>query len=323
MRLNELTGHPLLVEQVQREADGVVSLRLVHPDGKPLPEWSPGAHVDLVLPSGLVRQYSLCGDPGDLSGYRIGVLREADGRGGSQEIHDTALTGRELGVRGPRNHFPLVEAPRYLFLAGGIGITPILAMARDASRRGVPWRLVYGGRTRATMAFLDELRALPGAQVELVPQDDCGLLPLERVLDSVEGDTAVYCCGPEPMIRAVEEACGRRLPTGALHVERFSASSAPPPLVPEAAATFEVELASSAVVLTVPPDRTVLDVVREVLPTVPYSCEEGFCGACETAVLDGVPEHHDTILTDSERTSNATMMICVGRASSPRLVLDL
>ena len=323
MSLNELDGHLLLLEEVRREAEGVVSLRLVHPDGKPLPEWAPGAHVDLLLPSGLVRQYSLCGDPGDLSGYRIGVLREADGRGGSREVHDTAMAGRELGVRGPRNHFPLVEAPGYLFLAGGIGITPILAMARDASRRGVPWRLVYGGRTRATMAFVDELCALPGGQVKLVPQDECGLPSPERVLDSVEGDVAVYCCGPEPMIRAVEEACARRLPAGALHVERFSASSAPRPLVPETTGTFEVELARSGAVLPVLPDRTVLEVVREVLPDVPFSCEEGFCGACETAVLDGVPEHHDTILTDADRASNATMMICVGRSCSPRLVLDL
>lgn len=323
MTLDKLVGHPLLVEEVRREAEGIISLRLVHPDGKPLPEWAPGAHVDVLLPSGLVRQYSLCGDPGELSGYRIGVLREADGRGGSREIHDTALAGREIGVRGPRNHFPLVDSPRYLFLAGGIGITPILAMARDASRRGVPWRLVYGGRTRATMAFVDELCALPGGQVELMPQDECGLLPLKHILDTVETGTAVYACGPEPMIRAVEDACTGHLPAGALHVERFSASSVPRLSEPGAARSFEVELASSGVVLPVPPDRTVLEVVREVLPAVPYSCEEGFCGACETAVLDGVPEHHDTILTDADRASNATMMICVGRSRSPRLVLDL
>lgn len=323
MSLDQLTGPPLLVEEVRREAEGVVSLRLVHPQGRPLPEWAPGAHVDLLLPSGLVRQYSLCGDPGDLSGYRIAVLRDVEGRGGSLEVHDTALAGREVGVRGPRNHFPLVEVPRYLFLAGGIGITPILAMAHDASRRGVPWRLVYGGRTRATMAFVDELCALPGGQVELVPQDECGLLPLERILKSVGGDTAVYCCGPEPLIRAVEEGCGRQLPTGALHVERFSASSVPRPLEPEPTDSFDVELATSAVVLSVPPDRTVLDVVREIRPDVPSSCEEGFCGACETAVLEGVPEHRDSILTDAERAANTTMMICVGRSLSPRLVLAL
>jgi ferredoxin-NADP reductase len=319
-------SYRLLVDDVRAEADGVLSLRLVRPDGLPLPAWSPGAHLDVMLPSGLIRQYSLCGDPNDRKGYRIAVLREADGRGGSREIHDTALSGLEIGVRGPRNHFPLVEAQRYLFLAGGIGITPILAMARDASRRGVPWRLVYGGRTPATMAFVEELRELPGGRVELHPQDQHGHLPLDRLLGETEAGTAVYCCGPEPMVRAVEEISARTLPPGALHVERFSAASVPrvSPLVgDEASDEFEVELRRSGVVLTVPADRSLLEVVRDVVPDAPYSCEEGFCGACETAVLEGVPLHNDTILTDQDRESCSMMMICVGRSRSPRLVLDL
>jgi ferredoxin-NADP reductase len=302
-----------------------VSLRLVHPDGLVLPAWAPGAHLDVVLPSGLLRQYSLCGEPDDASAYRIAVLREVEGRGGSREIHETDLVGRTLGVRGPRNHFALVAAPRYLFLAGGIGITPILAMARHVSRRGVPWQLVYGGRTRATMAFVDELLALSGGSVELLAEAEHGLLPLDRILTATEPDTAVYCCGPEPMIRAVEDACLRHLPPGVLHVERFSASSAPklPPPEPIDSDTFEVELRRAGVVLEVPPDRTILEVVRDVVPDVLSSCEEGFCGACETTVLDGVPEHCDSILSDDERAKNDTMMICVGRSRSPRLVLDV
>jgi ferredoxin-NADP reductase len=319
-------SYRLLVDEVRPEADGVLSLRLVRTDGLPLPAWSPGAHLDVVLPSGLIRQYSLCGDPEDRRGFRIAVLREAEGRGGSREIHDTVLPGLEIGVRGPRNHFPLVEAQRYLFLAGGIGITPILAMARDASRRGVPWRVVYGGRTRATMAFVEELHDLPGGGVEILPQDEVGLLPLSVLLGETEAGTAVYCCGPEPMVRAVEEMSVRSLPPGALHVERFSAASGPKVehAAPDGASdAFEVELRRSGVVLLVPADRTLLEVVRDVVPDAPYSCEEGFCGACETAVLEGLPEHHDTILTDQDRASCSMMMICVGRSCSPRLVLDL
>jgi ferredoxin-NADP reductase len=319
-------SYRLLVAEVRPEADGVLALRLVRPDGLQLPAWSAGAHLDVVLPSGLIRQYSLCGDPQDGKGFRIAVLREADGRGGSREIHDTALAGLEIGVRGPRNHFPLVEAQQYLFLAGGIGITPILAMARDASRRGVPWRLVYGGRTRATMAFVGELQDLPGGRVDIHPQDEHGLLPLDRLLGETGTGTAVYCCGPEPMVRAVEEISARSLPPVALHVERFSAASGPrvpPPAAAEDSDEFEVELRRSGVVLSVPADRTLLEVVRDVVPDAPYSCEEGFCGACETVVLEGVPLHNDTILTDQDRESCSMMMICVGRSRSPRLVLDL
>jgi ferredoxin-NADP reductase len=316
--------HPLVVAQTRQEAEGVLSLRLVHPAGEDLPSWEPGAHLDVLLPSGLLRQYSLCGDPNDLAAYRIAVLREPNGRGGSAEIHDTPLVGRELQVRGPRNHFPMVSAPRYLFIAGGIGITPILAMARKVANDGPPWRLAYGGRTRASMAFVDELLALPNGQVELVPQDERGLLPLEDILSSEAPDTAVFCCGPEPMIRAVEDACSRHLLPGGLHVERFAAASTAPPFPePSSTDTFEVELRRSGATLTVPPNRTLLEVVRDVVPGALSSCEEGFCGACETTVLEGVPEHHDTILTDEERVKCGTMMICVGRSCTPRLVLDL
>lgn len=314
---------PLLVAKVQPEAQDVISLHLVRPAGGELQPWAPGAHLDLLLPSGLVRQYSLCGDPLDRECYRIAVLREVEGRGGSRELHDGDLVGHEIGVRGPRNHFQLVDVPSYLFLAGGIGITPILAMARDVSRRGLPWRLVYGGRSRPTMAFVDELRALPGGQVDIVPQDELGLLPLDDVLGETPSTGAVYACGPEPMLRAVEDACQRHLPPGVLHIERFSSSKATPPAAAVGGEDFEVELRRAGVTVSVPPDRTILEVVRDVVPDVLSSCEEGFCGACETTVLEGIPEHHDTILTDEERERSGTMMICVGRSCSKRLVLDL
>lgn len=327
-RQDQYDVRSLLVRQVTWEAEGVISIRFVDPDGGELPPWSPGAHLDLKLPSGLVRQYSLWGDPADRRSYTVAVLRDDHGRGGSREFHDTQLVGRIIKMRGPRNHFDLVDAPSYLFLAGGIGITPILAMAREASRRGVPWRLVYGGRNRATMAFLSELESLGGGTVEVVAQDEKGILDLKTVLTGTPGDTAVYCCGPEGMIRAAEEHCTALLPAGALHVERFGAPksatrAAVPALVDAASGAFEVELRRMGAVLPVPSDRTLLDVIREAAPDVLFSCEEGFCGSCETRVLDGVPEHHDSILTPAEQEAGDTMMICVGRAKTPRLVLDL
>ena len=317
--------HPALIDRVATEADGVISLRLVDPEGRILPSWTPGSHIDLQLASGLVRQYSLCGDPDDVTGYRIGVLLEPDGRGGSKEIHEKALVGVTLGARGPRNHFALQDAPSYLFLAGGIGITPILAMARHVAHAGFPWKLVYGGRTRTSMAFVEELLALPGGTVELVPQDERGMLDVDDILTGTPTDTGVYCCGPEPMIRAVEVAAARHLPPNALHVERFGATSVAKPAIDTAGPgrAFEVELRQSGVVLAVPPDQTLLEVVRTVCPDVLSSCEEGFCGACEVGVLEGSPDHRDSILTDQERERSETMIICVGRSKSARLVLDL
>jgi ferredoxin-NADP reductase len=318
----------LLVQQVTWEADRVISLRLVDPGGADLPPWRPGAHLNVKTPSGLVRQYSLFGDHLDRSSYSVAVLLDEQGRGGSRELHNTVLVGRTIRVRGPRNHFELEDAPRYLFLAGGIGITPIFAMARDVSRRGVPWRLVYGGRDRGSMAFLRQLEALGGENVEAVPQDVKGLPDLAAILSGVTPDTVVYCCGPEGMIRAAQQHCAALLPDGALHVERFaapksSARTVAPALAEPGDGGFEVELARTGAVLPVPPDRSLLDVVREAVPDVLFSCEDGFCGSCETKVLAGVPEHHDVILTEKQREKGDTMMICVGRSKTPRLVLDV
>jgi ferredoxin-NADP reductase len=312
----------LVVRQVRLEAQAVVSLQLVDPEGGALSRWQPGAHLDLVLPSGLIRQYSLCGDPEDTRSYTVAVLREARGRGGSAEIHDSALVGRELKIRGPRNHFALAPAKGYLFLAGGIGITPILAMIRSVAARGLPWHLYYGGRDLAHMAFREELLALGGDRVHLLPQDTYGLPDFSTLLNGQPPDYLVYACGPEGMLRAAEEACSSAAESRDFRSERFAVATKMNP-EPVARGTFTAVLKQSGIRLTVPPDRTLLEVVREVLPDMPYSCEEGYCGTCETRVIDGIPEHNDQILNPEERSRNRTMMICVGRSRTPELTLDL
>lgn len=309
-------------------AEGVVELTLVPAEtaDEPFEAWEPGAHIDLVLPSGTVRQYSLCGHGERPGEYVVAVLREPEGRGGSAEVHDRLTEGSQLSIRGPRNHFRLAEADRYLFLAGGIGITPILAMVRRAAAAGAPWTLVYGGRTRASMAYtaeLAELAASSEGEVRLVPQDEMGHPDFAAAFADLPEGTAVHACGPEPMLRAAETLSETLLPAGTLHLERFGAKPVPDGERTGAATSFEVELARSGRTLTVPADKRLIDVVREVVPQVPFSCEEGYCGSCETTVLDGAPDHRDQVLTPEERDSNETMMICVGRCLSRKLVLDL
>jgi ferredoxin-NADP reductase len=301
----------LVLERKETVADGVVRLTLRHPKGEALQHWEPGAHVDLLLPNGLVRQYSLCGDPADRSVFTLAVLLEPNGRGGSRYLHEQLRAGDRVRIRGPRNNFGLVDAKRYLFIAGGIGITPILPMLAAVHP---DWRLVYGGRTRASMAFAGDLCRRYGDRVRIRPQDETGLLPLETLLADADPDTAVYCCGPEPLLAAVEERC----PPETLHLERFAPR---PDAGPRDA--FEVELARSGTTILVPQGRSILESVEDAGVTVLSSCREGTCGTCETAVLDGMPDHRDSLLTPAERETGDVMMICVSRARGGRLVLDL
>ena len=314
-------GAELSLEVACREetADGVVVLGLRHPAGEPLAAWEPGAHIELLLEPGLIRQFSLCGDPADRLMWRIGVLRETSGRGGSQYVHDKLDLGSAVRVRGPRNHFRLVPAPRYLFIAGGIGITPLLPMLAAAGAAGTPWTLVYGGRTRSSMAFAGELLARYPGRVQLRPQDETGLLDLDALLGQPRTDTLVYCCGPEPLLAAAEARCSD-WPAGALHVERFAPRPEDPGLERTA---FEVELAASGLILTVGPDASILGTVETAGVPVLSSCTEGTCGTCETVVLAGTPDHRDCVLTPAERETAGVMMICVSRSLTPRLVLDL
>jgi ferredoxin-NADP reductase len=310
---------PLLVRSMTHESAGVLSLELVDPEGRDLPSWEPGSHLDLVLPGGLSRQYSLSGDPHDRRRYRLGVLREPAGRGGSAYVHDTLRPGQTVDFAGPRNHFRLEPAAAYAFVAGGIGITPILPMLAAATAAGAEWTLVYGGRTAASMAFTDEL-ARYGDRITLWPQDTHGLLDLDGVLGSPRPGTLVYCCGPEALLGAVEERMSG-WPAGALHLERFSA-----PVVerdPAAEHALEVVLAESGRTLSVPPDRSVLDVLLDAGVDVLSDCREGICGTCEVKVVEGEVDHRDYVLSEPEKAANSCMMVCVSRARGNQLVLGL
>jgi len=303
----------ILVDEVTPLADAVAGLRLVAADRAELPPWLPGEHLDLLLPSGRLRQYSLCGDPADRSCYRIAVRRIADGGGGSREVHDVLRTGSVLTVRGPRNAFPFITVERYLFVAGGIGITPIRPMVQDAIRRGADWSFVYTGRTRASMPFLDELTALDPRRVHIWPDDEFGVPSGAKILATAPDGAALYCCGPPPMVDAIRaEIPAENIAT--LHYERFS----PPPVA--GGAEFEIQLARSGRVVAVGAEQSALAALRAVIPAVAYSCQQGFCGTCPVAVLDGQVEHHDRCLTDHDRESR--MAICVSRGHG-RITLDL
>ncbi|MGW2330291.1 PDR/VanB family oxidoreductase [Streptomyces sp. NPDC001700] len=321
-----------VVAEKERVAEGVVALTLVRPDGGRLPDWTPGSHIDLVLPGGspllersrelgggTVRQYSLCGDRWDAYAYRIAVLREPTGRGGSAYVHDRLGPGDRVGVGGPRNHFPLVPSERYLFIAGGIGITPLLPMVRQAELLGADWQLVYGGRSRASMAFREELTEAYGERVRVVPQDELELPDLAGLLDTPRPGTKVYCCGPAPLLAAVEAACAA-WPPYALRVERFTGAARTAPV---RETSFEVELRRTGRTVTVAPEVSVLEAVRRAGADVLSSCERGTCGTCLTPVLEGRPDHRDSILTDHQREADDCMVVCVSRSGGDRLVLDL
>lgn len=312
------SARTVVVTACEQISSGVKRLQLSPTHNVPLPAWEPGAHIDLVLESGQVRQYSLCGTV-DACDYQIAVLREGDGRGGSIEVHDEVTVGDELKILGPRNRFQLRNARSYLFVAGGIGITPIFAMIREAESREIPWRLAYGGRTRESMAFLPEL-AEYGNRVSLYPADECGLIDLEAELVPEPG-ALVYCCGPEPLIKAVTSHCDQRWPPNVLNIERFIGDRAVGTVSP-GALQFEVQLGEEGPVFEVDQYKSVLETLLEAGAEPLYSCEEGTCGSCETQVLAGEPDHRDSLLTDAER-DQGKMLICVSRCRGRRLVLDL
>lgn len=298
-------------------ARDVVQLELRAAEGADLPAWTPGAHVDIILGEGMVRQYSLTGTPHDRGVWKLGVLRVADGRGGSILVHDVLSPGSTVRVRGPRNHFELVKSPRYVLIAGGIGITPICPMAAAVDASRADWSLHYGGRSRDSMAFADSLVAAFPDKVTLWPEDRRGLLDLPRIIGNPRADTKIYCCGPEGLLRAAERLCESWL-RDSLHLERFS----PKVVEPSRSGAFRVRLARSGITVDVPAESSIMDAIREAGVDVPSSCEEGICGTCETGVLEGTPEHRDSVLTREEKAGNRIMMICISRGLTD-LTLDL
>ena len=295
---------------VARDQD-VVMLTFADVDGAPLPPWRPGAHLDIHLPSGRVRQYSLCGDPACRDTYRIAVRRIPDGGGGSAEVHDALAVGSAVTTSGPRNAFPLTvpgygsPRRRVRFVAAGIGITPILPMLRHVERLGVRWSMVYAGRSRDSMPFLDELAEF-GDRIEILTDDVHGIpTPADLLGDCLDG-TTVYACGPAPMLTAIRAQLADRDDVE-LHFERFAA----PPVIDGAA--FDVRVASTGATVQVGAEETLLSALQRADVWPPYSCRQGFCGTCRTRVLDGRVDHRDTLLTDPER-AEGMMLVCISRA---------
>ncbi|MEP9394852.1 PDR/VanB family oxidoreductase [Gordonia sp. VNK1] len=296
----------------RRAADGVRLITLARPDRTALPRWTPGAHIDVFTASGRQRHYSLTGDPADTATYRIAVRRIPDGLG-SAEMH-LLRTGDTLHIRGPRNAFNFAAQRGCRFVAGGIGITPILPMLREAHAKGLDWTLIYTGRNRDSMPFIDELLALDAARVQIRTDDEHGVPDMREILD-IDGPAApIYLCGPSAMLESARRLIVTEAPGRELHSERF----APPPVVDGTA--FRIDFASGGSV-EVAADETALAAIRRVKPDVRYSCQQGFCGACRVKVLDGAVAHHDRVLIGDERDDS--MMICVSRAADDHVVVDL
>ncbi len=293
------------------------------PDGARLPPYRPGAHIDVHLPNGLIRQFSLCMPAAGSDSYTVGVKRDLVSRGGSRYIFDEMHVGDELKIGAPRNNFPLVESgDPVVLIAGGIGITPIWCMVQQLEAQGRPWTLYYSCRSRAEMAFLDELQRLDPKRVHLHFDDEAqgAFLDLAAAVGSAPDTAHLYCCGPKPMLAAFETATVNR-PRDRVHVEYFTAKTDAE--TGAGIGGFWVELARAGEEYFIPPGKKILEVLYEAGVDVDYSCELGICGACATRVISGIPEHHDSVLTEEEQASNTTVMICCAGCKSERLVLDL
>ena len=316
--MSDATTRDMRLTAIRYEAHETHSFEFTPVDGAPLPPVEPGAHIDIHLPNGMMRQYSLVTAEGERKSYVVGIKKDRASRGGSKYIHEQLRVGQVLKIGGPRNNFPLEQdAGHSVLIAGGIGITPIYCMAQRLIALGKPWTMYYSCRERGEAAFLDALQGRP--EVTLHFDDEAGgkFLDLDKIVADAPRDAHFYCCGPNPMLKAYEEAT-KTLPEGRMHIEYFTAA--------EEAATeggYTVVLQRSGKEFAIPEGKTILQVLREAGMDVTYSCEEGVCGACETAVISGAPDHRDNILTDREREESKTMMICCSGSKSARLVLDM
>ena len=315
--------HAVRVQAIVPIAQGVRQLTLAHPEGRALPGFDPGAHIDVHLPQGMVRAYSLISDAADAAAgrYELAIGLDANSRGGSRWVHTELSADARLEVSAPRNHFPLVDSEDpVLFIAGGIGVTPIRAMVRELQRRARPWQLVYAARSRTTAAFVDEFEAC-GDAVRLHFDDERGgPLDVAAALAQAQAHTHIYCCGPAGLMERVKSLCADRDPAR-VHFEWFQApvraASA------EGPQAFTLKLAKRGLELQVPAQSSILDVLEAHDVIIPSVCKEGVCGTCECRILSGEADHRDVVLTDSERAANEVLMVCVSRAKGDHLVLDL
>jgi len=311
----------LRVARRTEEAEGIASFELARADGGPLPAFSAGSHIDVHLPGGLVRQYSLANDPHDATHYRIGVLRDPASRGGSVAMHDQVREGDVLTISEPRNHFPLVAAPHIILLAGGIGVTPLLCMAQRLAATGASFELHACNRSRARSAFVEEMQAFGERfHLHLDDGDAAQKLDLPAVLKKAPAGSRIYVCGPGGFIDfVVNTAKAQGWPADHVHLEYFNAA----PQDTAGDQDFEVRIASTGQTYTIPADKPITTALAEHGVEIMVSCEQGVCGTCLTRVLEGEVDHRDLYLTDDEKACHDQFLPCCSRAKSPMLVLDL
>jgi tetrachlorobenzoquinone reductase len=310
------------VKRISFEADNINSYELVSPDGGDLAPFTAGSHIDLHLPNGMIRSYSLVNDQSERHRYVIAVNNDTASRGGSRLIHETIRVGDVITIAHPHNNFALQEnAGHSVLIAGGIGITPLLSMVRRLEALGRSWELFYAARTRRTAAFLDDLKILrPGApnlHLNFDQEPGADMIDLASIVKAAHPDAHLYCCGPVPMLEAFEAATVDR-PASQVHVEYFKAREKP-----AAEGGFEVKLARSNRTIAVQAGQTILDALLEAGISANYACAEGVCGTCETRVIEGIPDHRDLFLSKEEQQANKTIMICCSGAKSPTLILDI
>ncbi len=307
----------VVVKQKCLLAERVIGLTLESHEDVALPSWEPGAHIDLILPGGVVRQYSLYGNRKNPRQYQIGILLEPDGAA-STFIDKGVKEGDTICIGRPRNHFGLAPFHRYILIAGGVGITPFLPMLESFEAQHKPWTLYYAGRSQSSMAFFDYLSKFKD-KVVFAPKTAGQRLDLKSILGTAQPDTAVYCCGPSRMIETVSDLCLGVWSKGAIYLERFT----PIERKTDENRPFKIRLERSNLTLDVPADRSAIDVIADAGVFIPCSCKEGTCGSCEVDVLEGVPDHRDSVLTEEERDSNSCMMVCISRSKTPLLIIDV
>ncbi|MBR8235432.1 PDR/VanB family oxidoreductase [Burkholderia sp. AU42008] len=321
--------HQVRIDALIDAAQDIRCFRVSRVDGQPFDAYEPGAHIDVTAPSGITRQYSLCGNPDERGSYLFAVKKEAQSRGGSRSLHDDVSVGAELSIGTPRNLFRLADdASEHVLVAAGIGITPLLSMAYALRQRGARYRLHYFARSRDHAAFVDELSAEPFAShvtFHYGVEPDALAAELGRCIESIDLEAHVYTCGPGPFMDAVVAAAATRIPENAIHLERFAAEPSTSVTIADTAPAegFEVRLQRSGQSVRVAPGTSIVDALAKIGVEVDTSCGEGVCGTCMVPVIDGEPDHRDHCLSKAERASNTVICCCVSRARSAVLVLDL